>query len=168
MPQTTQTIDLSSFVRTPGDGRRLELAVELGSLRLGSGEYRPEPAEPSVDLNVSRTAAGYALQLRFSVGLAGECMRCLGPARVEVEVDSLEVDQRGSADEEFHSPYVDGDELDIGAWAQDAFVLAAPAQIVCSPDCRGLCPECGEPLAVGEHDHPREPDPRWAKLRELG
>ncbi len=25
----------------------------------------------------------------------------------------------------------------------------------------------GEPLATGDHDHPRELDPRWAKLREL-
>ncbi|UJA19906.1 DUF177 domain-containing protein [Thermoleophilia bacterium SCSIO 60948] len=168
MTQTTQTIDLSSIARSPGDGRRIELDVGLDPLWLGSGEYRPEPATPSVLLDVSRTAAGYALRLRFRTGLVGECMRCLGPARVEVEVDAVEVDQRGSADEEFHSPYVEGDDLDLGAWSQDAFVLASPAQIVCSPDCRGLCPECGEPLAKGDHDHPREPDPRWAKLRELG
>ena len=59
--------------------------------------------------------------------------------------------------------------LDLHAWAHDAYALALPAQVVCREDCAGLCPECGENLnAAGPgHAHEREPDPRWAKLREL-
>ena len=61
-------------------------------------------------------------------------------------------------------------ELDLGAWAHDALVLALPPQLLCRSDCAGLCAVCGESLndaEPGAHDHPREPDPRWAKLREL-
>jgi Predicted metal-binding, possibly nucleic acid-binding protein len=71
--------------------------------------------------------------------------------------------------EDLSSPYLDGDELDLHAWARDALALALPAQIVCRDECRGLCPECGENLneAAPEHGHEAEPDPRWAALREL-
>ncbi len=57
----------------------------------------------------------------------------------------------------------------MAAWARDALALALPTQIVCSADCLGLCPVCGENLntADPEHAHEPEPDPRWAALREL-
>ena len=98
-------------------------------------------------------------------------MRCLDDARVEVAVDAREVDQPSSDDEELTSPYVDDGILDLAAWAHDALALALPQQLLCRPDCAGLCPVCGESLNDADpaaHEHPREPDPRWAKLRELG
>ena len=44
-----------------------------------------------------------------------------------------------------------------------------PAQVICSEECAGLCPECGENLneAGPGHTHESAPDPRWSKLREL-
>ena len=119
-------------------------------------------------LDVAHTTSGYSLRLRFEAGLEGPCMRCLEPAEHGVEVDAREVDQPGNV-EELRSPYLDGDELDVAAWARDALALALPTQIVCSAECRGLCPVCGENLntADPEHAHEPEPDPRWAALREL-
>ena len=97
-------------------------------------------------------------------------MRCLEPARIEIEVDAREVDQPASDDPELRSPYVAEGVLDLSAWAHDALALALPSQVLCRAECAGLCPVCGESLnaaASGAHDHPAEPDPRWAKLREL-
>jgi uncharacterized protein len=64
---------------------------------------------------------------------------------------------------------VEGEVLDVAAWARDAFALAMPAQVVCRADCAGLCPQCGANLneAGSDHGHESAPDPRWAKLREL-
>lgn len=165
-----QTIDLTRLALSSGEGRRIELAVDPGDLALGGGEYSlgGEPADAR--LEISRTASGYALRLRFRGELSGPCMRCLERARIEVVVDAREVDQRGAEDEELKSPYVEEGELDIGAWAHDALALALPQQLLCRPDCAGLCAVCGESLndaPAGAHDHPTEPDPRWAKLREL-
>jgi len=85
-----------------------------------------------------------------------------------VAVDAREVDQPGGG-EEMSSPYVSDQELDLSAWARDAYALALPAQVVCTPECAGLCPECGINLSTAgpEHHHAAAPDPRWAKLREL-
>jgi len=89
---------------------------------------------------------------------------------VPVEIDAREVDQPEAQDEELRSPYVDGDELEVGRWAHDALALALPLQLLCRPDCSGLCPVCGVSLNdadPAEHQHEQGPDPRWAKLREL-
>ncbi|HEU5142476.1 MAG TPA: DUF177 domain-containing protein, partial [Solirubrobacterales bacterium] len=73
-------------------------------------------------------------------------------------------------DEELRSPYVVEEHLDVARWAHDAAVLALPTQILCRPDCAGLCPVCGESLNdadPADHDHGGREDPRWAKLKEL-
>jgi uncharacterized protein len=149
---------------------RLELEIEPGALELGASVYRFVPAHVPARVDVSRTATGYALRLRFGGRVEGACMRCLADAGVDVEVDAREVDQPSAHDEELLSPYVTEGELDLGAWAHDALALALPQQILCRPDCEGLCPVCGQALndaEPGAHDHPRDPDPRWDKLREL-
>ena len=121
-----------------------------------------------VRVDVSRMSHnGYSLRLRFEATLTGPCMRCLGATQPALAVDAREVDQPGGGDE-LDSPYVDAEEqLDLAGWARDALALALPAQIVCRDDCAGLCPQCGENLNENPHEHEREPDPRWAKLREL-
>lgn len=168
--ETVGTVDLTRLALSSGEGRRLELDLDPGGVRLGDADYRFEPAVVEARLDVSKTATGWALRLRFAGGIAGPCMRCLGPAREPIEVDAREVDQTGAEDEELISPYVVDGILDIAAWAHDALVLALPQQLRCRRECLGLCQVCGESLndaEPGAHDHPREPDPRWAKLREL-
>jgi uncharacterized protein len=169
MPQRTDTFDLERLNLRSGEGRRIELAVPLENLQYAGNPYEtPSPVTATVDIS-RMTHAGYALRLRFSARLSGPCMRCLDPASPTFEIDAREVSQPGGGDE-LQSPYVSElGELDLTAWARDALSLAVPDQILCKPDCAGLCPVCGENLntAGPEHHHEAEPDPRWAKLREL-
>jgi uncharacterized protein len=161
------TFDLGRLALTAGEGRRFGLDVPLEGFAFGGQRYEPAPVRAAVTLDVARMMhGGWSLRLRFEARLEGPCMRCLTGASPAVAVDAREVDQPGEG-EELDSPYVDGDELDLGGWARDALALALPAQIVCREDCAGLCPVCGEDLNVSPHEHEREPDPRWAKLREL-
>ena len=169
MPQRTESFDLGGLGLTTGEGRRLDLHAGHDPLLLSGQRYTVEPLSLPVTLDVSRmTAGGYALRLRFEARVAGPCMRCLAAADPIVAVDAREVDQPGGG-EELDSPYVSQAELDLRGWVRDALALALPSQLVCREDCAGLCPVCGEDLnlAGGDHGHEREPDPRWAKLREL-
>ncbi|MGH2926090.1 MAG: YceD family protein [Solirubrobacterales bacterium] len=164
------SIDLARFALRPGEGQRLDVETDPGELELAGQRYVVGPDAVPVRLDLSRTAAGYAVRMRFTAHATGPCMRCLEDADVAVEIDAREVDQPGTDDEELRSPYVDGDELALGSWAHDALSLEVPIQLLCRPDCPGLCPVCGEPLSAADgrsHEHEREPDPRWAKLREL-
>jgi uncharacterized protein len=169
VPALTDKLDLGSLHLSPGEGRRLELEVEIEPLSLGGERYVSEPRRPAVRVDVSRMVGnGYALRLRFEAALAGPCMRCLAQAAPVVAVDAREVDRPGGG-EELSSPYVQEETLDLAGWARDAFALSAPVQVLCRVECAGLCPVCAADLneAGPGHHHEREPDSRWAKLREL-
>jgi DUF177 domain-containing protein len=166
----TTIIDLSRLALAHGEGRRVDTPVALEPLELGGQTYVANPVAPAARLEVSRPSNGFAFRLAFPVHLEGPCMRCLEPATLDLEVESREVDQAGTEDPELRSPYVADDELDLGRWAHEATMLALPTRLLCRPDCRGLCPVCGEPLNdadPADHEHDTGPDPRWAKLSEL-
>jgi uncharacterized protein len=165
----TDIFDVSALRLHAGEGRHLDIEVDLDALGLAGERYTAQPRRASATLDVSRmTGGGYALRLRFEGSLAGPCMRCLTEASPQITVDAREVDMPGGGDE-LDSPYLEGELLDVNAWAHDAFALAAPEQILCTVDCPGLCPICAVALRdVGpEHQHESAPDPRWKKLEEL-
>ena len=49
--------------------------------------------------------------------------------------------------------------LDLGAICWEEFVLALPVNPLCRPDCKGLCPHCGQDLNEGSCDCSQKPDP---------
>jgi uncharacterized protein len=139
------TVDLARLALSPGEGRRLEGDVLPEPVELGGQSYGAKDPV-AYRLEVSRTGSAHAFHLLLTAVLGGPCMRCLEPAEVRLEVDAREVHQPQLGDEELICPYVDGDELDLEAWAHDALLLDAPAQILCRVACAGLCPVCGESL----------------------
>ena len=92
MAAAYHSIDLARFALRPGEGRRLDLVADPGQLELAGQRYTV--ADNSVDarLDLSRTAAGYAVRMRFTAHVSGPCMRCLDDADVTVEVDAREVE----------------------------------------------------------------------------
>ena len=169
MAGRTDVFDLGRLQLASGQGRAVDLRVELEELEFGGQSYASEDPLTDALLDVTRTRGGYSLRLRFDARLAGPCMRCLEDAGTAVAIDAREVEQPGGGDDDLSSPYVDGDEIDVRSWARDALALALPAQIVCRAECRGICAVCGENLndAPADHAHERAPDPRFAKLSEL-
>jgi uncharacterized protein len=167
MAQRTDIFNVGQLGLSSGEGRSMDLAVRVDGFDFGGQRYEVEGGEVEARLDVSHTVSGFAFRLRFGAELDGPCVRCLEAADHEVEVDAREIDQPGGG-EELSSPYFDEGHLDMRAWARDALALALPAQIVCREDCAGLCSVCGENLNRSpDHAHEREPDPRWAALREL-
>src|SRR3954462_11026985 len=169
MGQPTDIFDLGRLSLASGEGRRIDLRVRTDGFEFGGQRYDVEGGAVTATLDAARTTgSGSSPRLRFEASLEGPCVRCLESADQTVSVDAREEDQPGAGDE-LRSPYLEGDDLDVKSWARDALALALPARIVCSEVCRGLCAICGENLnrAGADHQHEREPDPRWAKLGEL-
>jgi uncharacterized protein len=166
----SDSIDLGRLALRPGEGRRFDLDVRPGSFSYGGETYAPEQEGVPARLDVSRTATGHALRLRFEVEIQGPCVRCLEDASRSVAVDARELDQPSAETEELQSPYVADEVLDLAGWAHDALALAMPERFLCREDCAGLCAVCGASLNDADpeaHRHETEPDPRWEKLREL-
>jgi uncharacterized protein len=105
--------------------------------------------------------------------LAQECRRCLEPVEVPVDqhMDLLFVptdeSEMGEGEETRPLPAA-GAELDLTEAVREEIILAQSPFALCSPDCRGLCPQCGVNL---NRESCRcsggEPDPRWEALRSL-
>jgi len=159
-------VDLRALDLRPGTVRRVALDIPQPPLRMGGQEYVVDPPAPPTELELQGVPGGVYLKLRFEADVAGPCFRCLEDASVHVAIDSSEYHEPGGG-EDLRSDYVDGDELDVEAWARDALVFALPPKILCRPECAGLCPRCGERLeeGVGHQCGEEELDPRWEKLR---
>lgn len=153
----------------PGEEQSDRLSLELEPLVLGGQSYVTEPSDLDAMLDVQRAAGGYALRLRFELCLLGPCMRCLDDAALPIAVDVREYhDDDPAGDDELVSDYVSDDVVDVSAWARDAVALSLPDQILCRPDCAGLCAVCGKNLNDEPHTHDEgTTDPRWAALEGL-
>jgi uncharacterized protein len=163
------TIDLRRLRLRPGEVRRERVEVELDPFLLGGQRYEGHPATIPVDVEITQASGATVFDVRLDAKLAGPCMRCLGYAEVEVDTRAREFhDPAAPAADGLRSDYVSEDVLDVGAWARDAIALAIPDQILCRPECAGLCPVCGKDLNVEPHEHVDDTlDPRWAALESL-
>jgi uncharacterized protein len=163
------TVDLRRFRLRPGDVRREELEVETEPFFLGGQRYELVPGLVPVQLEISQASGATVFELRFDTPLSGPCMRCLGHAEVPVSVRARELhDPDAASGDELRSDYVVDDRLELSAWVRDTIALTLPEQILCRPDCAGLCPVCGKDLNVEPHEHvDAATDPRWAALQQL-
>jgi uncharacterized protein len=153
----------------PGEEHQEQIEIQLEPFELGGERYLPVPALPRASLTIIRATSGDVFRLRFQTRLHGPCMRCLEDAVVEIAVEAQEYNatDRGD-DEQLRSAYVVDDQLLLSMWARDVIALELPEQILCRPDCTGLCPVCGRNLNDEPHVHEEERgDPRWNALQEL-
>ena len=122
------------------------------------------------------TNRGVLAQARLRTALATECVRCLRPVTVPLDLriedeflPSLDLTTGKpvpTADEPEALRLTDHHELDLERSVWDAISLAEPIAPLDRPDCPGLCPTCGLPLDEGSHDHPDDDiDPRMEALR---
>lgn len=156
----------------PGTERRFvvqEVEFEVApDLRLAA------PVAGEIRLSV----AGRSILARanLSTAIDAMCSRCLSEviAPIDFEIDEVALPivdiDTGKPVEAGDDPDAlrlnDHHELDLGGPVREAISLAEPIALLCRPDCRGLCFECGADLnATPEHAHSEDQiDPRLASL----
>lgn len=162
------SFDLRRLKLRSGEEYRDEVDVELAPLAFGGQRYLPVPETVTAELIVDRATTGTVFRLRFRARLHGPCYRCLGDAVLETPIDVREYQATNPESDDMTTPYLVDGRLDLSAWARDSVALALPDQVLCRPDCAGLCPVCGRNLNEEPHTHEDEvSDSRWAALAEL-
>ena len=107
------------------------------------GVQVPAPAE--CNFSAQLAADGASLALAVKADTLGTCARCLEPVRQRYEFTStFLVRPRDLADPDFELPLAPNGCLDVGELAYQELLLALPRVLLCSPDCPGLCPVCGQ------------------------
>ena len=89
---------------------------------------------------------------RLDGGLLATCCRCAEEFHTAVDrsfkfllVQAGEAAAEGLEDDRGLDHY-DGDEIDVGPLVIEQALLALDATPTCSPDCKGLCAQCGANL----------------------
>lgn len=162
--------DVSRLGRRPGAMLAVTQALPSRS-RIGVELIAIQPgAEMDLDLRFESVSEGILVSGTVVAPTAGECSRCLEPITGDVEITLTELfaypdsvtESTTEVDEVGH---VVDQTVDLEQPIVDAVGLALPFAPLCTPDCPGLCPQCGVPLAGAEPGHGHDLiDPRWAKL----
>ena len=152
--------------------RRVERSIaapaDLGTDVIGI----PEGSDVDLDLRLEAVMEGVLVSGHVRGSATGECVRCLEPAEVDLDVDLQELyvypgrAPEGEDDEDELRELQD-EMIDLEPALRDAVVLALPFQPVCREDCPGLCSECGALLADDPDHHHDSVDPRWAALQGI-
>jgi DUF177 domain-containing protein len=114
----------------------------------------------------------------FSTSLELNCARCLEvvvreiakpfdllyrPQGADAGRDELTVTQA-----EADIGYYKGDGLLLEDVLREQVLLAVPIKVVCSDECKGLCPRCGRNLNHEDCTCAEPvPDPRWGALKDI-
>lgn len=163
-------LDTRELGRRPGAEKEVEFGApapaDLGVDMLGV----PEGGPIAMALRLESVMDGVLVTGTAGVGLEGRCVRCLTAVTDTMTADVQELylyDDTDPGDDD-ETSRMEGDLIDLEPAVRDAIVLSLPQNPLCTPDCPGLCPECGVRLAEDpEHAHDEPIDPRWAALSEL-
>ncbi|WP_280183204.1 YceD family protein [Nocardia cyriacigeorgica] len=166
-------LDVRNLGRGAGSMRELRRTVTTTE-RLGLDLIAvPAGAEVELDLRLQAVSEGVLITGTVSAPLTGECSRCLESFDDEIELSLTELfaypdsatEQTTSEDEVYR---MTDDLIDLEPVIVDALGVELPLQPLCTPDCAGLCPECGVRMAIAGSDHGHEIlDPRWAGLAKF-
>lgn len=120
-------------------------------------------------VRMSRTAQGLYAQGSLRAETRLECVRCLTEfdQSLEAVLGDLFIYPAWQASDPLLS-IPDTGILDLSPVLREYLLLDVPLQPVCKPDCKGLCPECGNNLNESECNHPTAgTDPRLSVLKSL-
>jgi uncharacterized protein len=152
------------FLLSDGPGHSRDMSFDIPTVRVSDDVML---RYLKGDLRISRTKEGLLLQGTFVGGIEDECYRCLDTVQRALEFDIEELVAYPTPVGTEFSVSDDGI-LDLAPLVRAEVLIEAARGVVCRPECKGLCPECGTNLNHETcHCHDDEIDPRMAKLKQL-
>ena len=107
-------------------------------------------------VRVTRTAQGLLVQVKMQAYLPAECVRCLTEFAQLLQIDFTDL-YAFTPNSVTESGLIlpETGKIDLAPIVRDEMLLAFPISPLCQPDCKGLCPVCGENLndISGVHEH---------------
>ena len=169
MTSASLQVDLKDLALRGGERSERMFPLKIAPIVLGGERYDVLAAD-GVDLIVDRVAGGFLIKVIAAVTVYGPCARCLREVVLKLRAEEQEFvpTSKEGWDEADLSDFVDDMVVDLSGLAREAIVLATPARVVCSEECRGLCQQCGHDLNEGPCGCPPvQVDERWARLKDF-
>lgn len=160
-------LNLKDIIEIPGGEVSFETGLEPDRLAFPS-LVRFENTPRAVG-RVVNTAGVLTLSGSLNARMLCRCDRCGSEFELDKEL-SLNVPLSAHMEEEGDDAEVfplDGDGVDLDEVLSACFILNTDSKLLCSDDCRGLCPTCGKNLNQGPCSCAKPVDPRLAVLGQL-
>ena len=139
--------------------REIESEINFQDLSFRNREIKiPEPL--GLKLNIYKTEDSFVFSGKLKGKFIIECSRCLESFTYPFEIEINE----GISKQDIE----DLKSFNVNDLLIKDIYLAIPIKPLCSEDCRGICPDCGQNLNQGDCDCETEKlDPRLSKLKKL-
>jgi uncharacterized protein len=116
------------------------------------------------------------LEGHLRVVIQADCDRCLEACRFPLDLEfrlsylpaesNVGPEEAGLKDDEAMVAFYEGEGLELNEVFREQVLLGMPMQKLCRPECKGLCPTCGENWNQREcRCQPVAADDRWAALQ---
>ncbi len=160
-----------------GDSRSFHFVVPVADLDFDDDRFRL-----TGDVIVAGNVARRSAQVDVDGSIAGtaevDCTRCLRsvPWNIDIEfsVSFVTADNFTTAKErevstaDLDTDVLDSDRIEVKEIVREQILLNLPEQVLCDPECKGLCPQCGADLNLLDCKCDQsEIDPRWAALKKI-
>lgn len=139
--------DLKKFLQTGRDPYRAELNFDLSGYDFPG--YRVN--KPVVGVFTAQpTGDGVVIDLTVEACVDAECARCLDEVHQECSIQrEWLVRENDLTGDLLELPIDEAGKLPIEELVCEELVMEVPPVLLCSSDCKGLCPVCGKPKASG-------------------
>ncbi|NLJ28827.1 MAG: DUF177 domain-containing protein [Deltaproteobacteria bacterium] len=135
------------------------------------------PHPVNVDLELNKFPDHIRIQGTLQGELQVNCHRCLTPVRLSLnepidlflfsEEKAPQEDEIELEAEDLDYSYFDGEVIDIDLLIAEQIFLALPFKVLCSENCRGLCPGCGVNLNEEPCRCKKSKETPFSKLEEI-
>ncbi|SKC87144.1 YceD family protein [Maledivibacter halophilus] len=103
----------------------------------------------------------------FSGKAVFQCSRCLKEFKSNIS-DNIEFYIPISENKVEDDSYINGHLLNLKMVIEEALAFSLPMKVLCSEECKGLCPNCGQNLNIDECNCDIDDiDPRLEKLKHF-
>lgn len=159
-------LDLEPIFNTEGMVKQFDYELDLSEQELNGSKPFASPVK------ISGHAGNYTgiveLHATADFTLETACDRCAKPISLPLATKIFHT-LVTSLNDETNDELMLVNELrfDLDALVTEDIFLDLPSKLLCSEDCKGMCPKCGADLNAGSCSCEKEVDPRLAALKQL-
>jgi uncharacterized protein len=120
-------------------------------------------------VQIGRTPQGLLMTGHFAGETTLECARCVKAFSQSIAWDMTELyafNEKSVSDSGLIVP--EDAQIDLQPLIREYALLEVPINPICKPDCKGLCPVCGQDLNIQDCGHrPQEDESPFSILKKL-
>lgn len=165
-------MNLTDVLTSEGKVVEKQAEIEFDEISCRTGVFSVVEKTP-VTLTLTNLGMNKAsVKGQAQIVLAMNCDRCLKPVTQKIELDFTRQvygpDEYKENTEEDDCNFMEGYQLNVDDLIKNECFMNLPVKVLCKPDCKGICMQCGKDLNTGKCDCDTfVPDPRMARIKDI-